>query len=62
MADNTNKLFHVVIVDERTLHETVMTSYPMPHKQCCIMMKKLSPRAKNYVVRLKEAKPFSKDQ
>ena len=36
------KLYHVVVINNKTGQETIMTAYPEPHKIACILLSKLT--------------------
>lgn len=36
------RLYHLVAVSEKTGEVTVLTGYPMPHHECCVMKSKIS--------------------
>ena len=36
------KLYHVVVINNKTGQETIMTAYPVQHKIACILLSKLT--------------------
>lgn len=38
----TQRLYHIVAIHTRTGKVSRMTGYPMPHSDCCTMMRKIT--------------------
>lgn len=37
-----NRLYHIVAINEKTGKKEYLTTYPMPHDDCCVMLSKQS--------------------
>lgn len=38
----TERLYHIIAINERTGRRVTMTGYPMNHHDCCTMMRKIT--------------------
>lgn len=38
----SERLYHIVAINEQTGSKVYMTRYPMPHNECCIMKSKIT--------------------
>lgn len=36
------RLYNIVVINERTGKQALLTGYPMPHKECCTMLSKMA--------------------
>lgn len=36
------RLYNIVVINERTGKQVLLTGYPMNHKECCIMLSKMA--------------------
>lgn len=36
------RLYNIIAINERTGKQVLLTGYPMPHKECCTMLSKMT--------------------
>lgn len=47
----SEKLYHIVQINEKTGSKVYMTDYPMNHKNCCTMLSKMIKWTKHFNLR-----------
>jgi hypothetical protein len=50
----TERMYHIIALNERTGRKYYLTGYPMNHHDCCVMKSKQSNRVKHVRIQLEE--------